>query len=381
MNKSLKHALGIFCTASVLALASLPAQAQLPLYNNTYPTPNAACATFGNLVSCSTGVLDYLAAAFPNQGFLPPPSPYAFPANEGSLHASIVVTANGGQTLENGDVVAPSEDGFSTNNGGTKNYFFTGDTNNQNVIIDPANNGSLLPGADSLKSWDIGLAALNAKLTFNNAYHQMLIAFDFNNPQAPTTATMPIWASITIRDVDGNLADVVVETQQLDPNNIFKDPGLWNSNKDFGQDTLSQLSAGDFALTIGLICVASKTVSFPSPDGVSCPAGTQPIITNRSSSEVEFINYFPTLDLLALEAAGYDTLSGQVWMGCFGGDARANGPALGGGGVLTQCDAGGYGDIFLLAGNAIPTRVPEPGTLALLGAALLALGYRRYRKS
>lgn len=374
-----------FLAGSLLCMAPAFAQqsmAPLPYYDTTYPTANAACATYGNLVSCSTGVLDYLAVTYPNSGFLPPPTPYTFEANQGSLHASIVVTANGGQTVVNGDQIAPSEDGFSTNNGGTRDYFFTGDTNNQGNIINPANNGSLLAGADSTKSWDVGLAALNEKLTFDDAYHQMLIAFDFNNPQSGTDSTMPIWASITIRDVDGVLDDVVVETQQLDLANIFKDPSLHQSTKSFAGDTRTQLKSTDFALTVGAICVVSMTTSYPSPDGSRCPDGGELVITNRASSEVEFINYFPTLDLLGLEALGYDTLSGQVWMGCFGGTASGAGPTLGDSSSLSQCDAGGFGDIFLLAGNAIPdNQTPEPGTLALLGATLLALvGLRRARK-
>ncbi|MBK5913285.1 PEP-CTERM sorting domain-containing protein [Rhodocyclus purpureus] len=355
------------------AIAQQPG-VQLPSYNDTYPVPNAACATFGNLVSCSTGVLDYLANTYPERGFLPPPDPYSFPANEGSLHASIVVTANGGETLYNGDQIAPSEDGFTTNNGGTKNYFFTGDAN------DPVNNGTLLTGADTPYSWDVGLAALNQKLTFGGAYHQLLIAFDFNNPQG-SVSSIPIWSTVTIRDVDGSKPDVVVETQALDPNNVFKDPALFESTKNFATDTLSQLHAGDFAMTTGAICVVSPVVSYPSPDGTSCPTtmgGGYLIITNRASSAVEFINYFPTLDLKGLEASGYDTFSAQVWTGCFGGTDPKNGPAVDGG-VVGPCDRGGYGDIFLLAGNAIPdNQTPEPGTLALLGASLLGLiGWRR----
>ncbi len=368
-------ATSLFCMQSAFA--------QLPTYDNTYPTPNAACATYGNLVSCSTGVLDYLAnnpSLYP--GFLPPTNPYSFNTASGALHTSIVVTSNGGQTVENSDQIAPSEDGFAIAGTGTKSYFYTGDTDNKATVIDPDNNGTLLAGADSTKSWDVGLAALNDALTFDGAYHQMLIGFDFSEPQNGLTPNLPIWASITIRDVDGSRADVVVETQQLDLNNIFKDPSLFSSTKNFATGTLSQLKSTDFAVTVGAICVTSATTSYPSPNGVDCPDGGVPVGTNRGSSALEFINYFPSLNLQTLEAQGYDTLSGQVWMGCFGVTSNPkSGPALSDGIPVTQCDSGGYGDIFLLAGNSI-NKTPEPGTLALLGAALLGLvGLGRNKKA
>lgn len=96
--------------------------APLPVYSPTYPVPNAACATNGNFVSCSTKVLDYLASnSYP--GFT---GPYSFAASQGSLLDTIVVTANNGEILDNGDQVNPSENGFSTNNGGGKKYFSMG---------------------------------------------------------------------------------------------------------------------------------------------------------------------------------------------------------------------------------------------------------------
>lgn len=367
MKNLRKLAVWISLTSVLGLVSNLALAGPLPQYLPTYPSPNAACATNGNFVSCSTTVLDYLASQN-KPGFV---GPYGFTASQGALIDTVVLAANGGNILNNGDTVNPSENGFDSNNGGQKKYFFTGDSN------DPTNNGAL--SGDTPYSWDIGLATLNAKLTFGGAYHQMLVALDFNNPQN-STASLPIWALVTLRDKEGNLANKYFETQALDTSGgaatIFKDPSLYQSTKTFNGTGVTTPNAGDFAMTVGAICVVSEVVSYPSPDGTSCPSGGSLVNTNRASNEVEFINYIPSMDLQGLQAQGYDTMSVQIWMGCFGTQTTGSGPAVPGGPV-GPCDTGGFGDIFLIAGGEVPGNVPEPGTLTLMAFALLALAVRR----
>ena len=67
-----------------LALGGQAAMAApLPVYAPTYPSPNSACATNGNFVSCSTRVLDYLASKN-YAGFT---GPYAFAVSYTHLRA------------------------------------------------------------------------------------------------------------------------------------------------------------------------------------------------------------------------------------------------------------------------------------------------------
>lgn len=371
MKNAARKMLGSACAASLLSLASLPAQAEVPVFNTDYPVPTSACATFGNLVSCSTKVLDYLAS----QNIDGYNGPYSFSTAQGQLIDTIVLATNNGNILDNGDVVVPgSEDAFSTVTPG-QSYFYTGEDGN-----DPDNNGALL--GDTAFSWDVSLASLIAALTFDGAFHELLIGFDMNEPQN-STASLPIWSLITVRDVNGNQSNIYFETQNIDVNDPFKDPLAYVSDKTFDGTGVTTPGADDFAMTVGAVCVVNATVSYPSPDGSSCPNGGMLINTNQASNELEFVNYLPGLDLQALFGQGYDTISVQVWMGCFNSPPEngpdRSGPPLLDDGSIGPCDQGGFGDIFLLAGDT-RTTVPEPGTLLLIGAGLLGLGYRRYRQ-
>ena len=91
----------------------------------------------------------------------------------------------------------------------------------------------------------------------------------------------------------------------------------------------------------------------------SCPFGGTLVDNNLGTQRTEFITTIPELNtgatsLAALLALGYDRVSFQF---------------------MFYNNNDGFEDIYILGGAPIapPVTVPEPGTLALLGAAMLGI--------
>jgi hypothetical protein len=93
--------------------------------------------------------------------------------------------------------------------------------------------------------------------------------------------------------------------------------------------------------------VTQQVVSF---NQSNCPAGQTRINNNLGTNDTEFIVQIPELNdsLEALLALGYDFVSTQL--------------------RFTNQNAG-FEDVYILAGPV--TLVPEPGTLLLIGIALI----------
>lgn len=105
------------------------------------------------------------------------------------------------------------------------------------------------------------------------------------------------------------------------------------------------------------------------------------IDNSQGTENAEFLAFLPELNagLESYIGAGYDTISVRLLFGCFGGTTNGNGAGyLSDGGETTNCDSGGFGDVFILAGEAM-RETPEPSVLTLAALGLLSAAWLRRR--
>lgn len=380
--------IGTLASLAILAgAATAPALAgPLGLYGATIDKNSPACLNYGDAVSCSAPLLNYLAGKNPtttvaNGG-------YVLPTPQGALDSYIVITAGGG-AQGNGDTTpAPAavENGFKSNDAGSADFLATGKANGITVVAgnlnDPTNN-SLAAGADRPGTWDVGLNWLLDALTINGVRRELMIGFDYNQPQN-SSSSLDFWSLITLRDLDGGKADINFE--------IANKPGANYATFSTDKTYASMPASTDFGTVNGVTCVDSSNVLPIKPiPGGQCPVGYDVAINNaQSTANTEIFAFLPELNanLSSYLNAGYDVASVRLLMGCFGGTAGGSfKPGIGylsdeaAGGRTTNCDSGGFGDVYLLAGAPMELQqVPEPATLTLLGAALAALGATRRRR-
>lgn len=383
--KSLKSkSLAALSVATVLAALASPASADLlALYGASIDKSSPACASFGDLVSCSAPMLNYLSGK--DQDTLVKDGGYVVFSSQGDLKQYVVLAAGGG-SQDNSDIapLAPLggqvENGFKTNGAGvaSANYLATGKADGATVIggnlADPDNNKLVL--GDNPGTWDVSTTWLRDALTINGVRRELMFGFDYNQPQN-ADGSVDYWGLVTVRDVDGGKGDVVYEIRSFTGQSYLQ----FQSTKGFA----SQPASGDFQAVSGIICVYEH-VTIPKAGG-SCAAGTvqtgdlkETIDNSLATRDSEFVGFLPELNdsLASFISDGYDTISVRLMFGCFGGTDSKNGKGyLSDGGETKNCDSGGFGDVFLMAGDPMDNRVPEPSSVALIAIALLAAGLRR----
>ena len=142
-----------------------------------------------------------------------------------------------------------------------------------------------------------------------------MIGFDYNQPQNATTS-LNYWALITVRDADGNLANINYE--------IRSDTGLSPYAFSTTKTINSKPNSTDFSTVNGVTCIDSTDTMVPPIlpiTGGQCPAGYNVHIDNaQSTADTEIVAFMPELNtgLEGFLALGYDTISVRMLFGCFG---------------------------------------------------------------
>ncbi len=382
-NKALTAATMVSAFLSPLANATPLAVYAGPAIDKSSP----ACATFGDMVSCSAPMLNYLAGLA--QKTDTDSDGYLLSTPQGLLKQTVVVQAGGTAPLDNSDTTPTNpptadgsrvENGFKTNRGGD-NFLATGRATGSTMeagnMSDPDNN-LLAAGADNIGTWDVNAVWLRDALTIGGVRHELMLGFDYNQPQSATTS-VDYWGLITVRDTDGGLPDIHYEVSRYTGLSY----GAFSSTKQFYDAPAST----DFSTVSGTICVYEH-ITQANPGG-SCPAGTtstgpliETIDNSQGTENAEFLAFLPELNdsLESFIGAGYDTISVRLLFGCFGGTKKGNGAGyLSDGGATTNCDSGGFGDVFLLAGSEM-YETPEPSALTLAALGLVSAVVLRRRR-
>ena len=252
------------------------------------------------------------------------------------------------------------------------------------------NGDSVNPLGRTATTWDSSLLALKTYL----AGEAMIFFFNNNQVNSGGTAlqSLAAWAQITVKNAAGTIIGTYDLTNRSTTASLG---GSYLTGAEGGGGALlgsvgGYLSGGggpvagtnastDYVLSGGALCLLGT-------DLVNCatPGASAPINHNLGANQAAYALLFPELNLQLAGLFGLSdatlasfTMSVDVRLGCD--------PGVAGGDTSVTCTGGPYGrnlnngyeQIFISKASDV-VNVPEPGTMMLLGLALLGLaGVRR----
>ena len=330
--------------------------------------PGNVYQTFGNVNVYSLPVQAGMYADA-NGGSAGPGNPYYVNSTPGAIKDTVVI-----YTGSNGAGVTTNDAGFEDAYGvptGKKIDFAS--TNGTIGVVDPGAKAGIANSTSN--TWDASLAALKSFLTGGDAI------FLFNNNDTNADQSLAIWAKVWITDASNTLYGRYLYLSnegalygQGGP--AYGDPSLYNPGN-VGPGINTGSGQTDYILAGGTVCFTAAWVP-QACDG----SEAHKINHNLGANQAAYAGVLPVLDGYFDDLFGTKT-DAQLNQYTFHMDLRM-GCDPGWGTSAGACDMksidNGYEQLFLVSSNSDLINVSEPGTLALLGLAMLGLAALSWRR-